>query len=438
MPHSPKDLPRIFLGLSECSGFLTRLCEGLRHLGVPSVFLDMRPHRFQYCRQRLYRHGLLRLASWIAVHHMSVSRRDRLCHILWFIWSQLIQIVVLIWAARRLDIFVFYNRSTFVWGMLDLPLLKALGKRIIHVFAGSETRPPYLDCAPMPIDNVRSIRKAIARCRRQKKAIRWLEQYADELVSFPLYSHYHERPFIDNTWIGFPMPRFDSDATPPPRSLSNNSIRIVHAPSDPIAKGTRLIREAVQKLIDRGFPIQYVEISGRPNAEVLREFARCDFVVDQVFSDAPVTAVAAEAAQFAKATIVAGYASNEFINLFGNGRQPPTYNCHPDALEDAILDLIVNPALRQSIGRAAFEFVGTRWQPVEVARRFMRVVRGSVPKEWYFDPNKIRYLHGFGLPESVVKQRVCAIVNYGGKDALELADKPELERLFLDMISFRP
>jgi len=49
-----------------------------------------------------------------------------------------------------------------------------------------------------------------------------------------------------------------------------------------------------------------------------------------------------------------------------------------------------------------------------------------------YDPKDIRYLHGWGLSEERAKYLVRAVIETGGKEALLLSDKPELEQLFLE------
>ena len=62
--------------------------------------------------------------------------------------------------------------------------------------------------------------------------------------------------------------------------LQRERIKVVHAPTNPIAKGTGYIRPIAQKLHDEGL-IEYVELQGVPNDQMPAVFADADVVLDQ-------------------------------------------------------------------------------------------------------------------------------------------------------------
>lgn len=62
--------------------------------------------------------------------------------------------------------------------------------------------------------------------------------------------------------------------------LVRDRIRVVHAPTNPIPKGTTLIEPIARRLHDEGL-IEYVELRGIPNDEMPAVFAGADVVLDQ-------------------------------------------------------------------------------------------------------------------------------------------------------------
>jgi len=58
---------------------------------------------------------------------------------------------------------------------------------------------------------------------------------------------------------------------------------IVHAPSDPILKGTPLIRFVLHKLKEEGYVFDYRELTKISNDKVLEELANSHIVIDQLF-----------------------------------------------------------------------------------------------------------------------------------------------------------
>jgi hypothetical protein len=105
----------------------------------------------------------------------------------------------------------------------------------------------------------------------------------------------------------------------------------------------------------------------------------------------------------------------------------------PSEFEGAAERLVTSPELRERLGREARDFVFSHCGPAAVAERFMRVVRGDIPDEWMYDPSDVRYTHGWGLSEGELREVIAAVIGQGGAAALQVADKPELERRLLEL-----
>jgi hypothetical protein len=229
--------------------------------------------------------------------------------------------------------------------------------------------------------------------------------------------------------IGFP---FDRPQPKPQGDSDTTTVRILHSPSRPLSKGTPQIRQAIEHLRAKGLGIEYIEITGKPNHEVLAQLVRCDFVVDQLYSDLLLSGFATEAAFFGKPAVVGGYGLEAARRCYPDGEAPPSHICRPDDIETAIEKLVVDRAYRLQLGKDAQAFVRTQWSPVNVAQRYLQLIRGDVPAEWVCLPDDVSYLHGYGLPEQKVKQLVSDFIHQGGKACLQLADKPALERKFVE------
>ena len=165
---------------------------------------------------------------------------------------------------------------------------------------------------------------------------------------------------------------------------------------------------------------------------MLRELATCDFVVDQIYSDAPMVGFATEAAVAGKPAVVGGYAWPANHRIFGSDAMPPVEECAPETVADAIRHLATNRPHREALGQRARSFATLRWSRMAIAERLLKVVDGSAPAEWLFDPRELRYLEGCGLSRDQARATVAAVVVAGGPAALCMSDKPELEQLFLD------
>lgn len=221
-------------------------------------------------------------------------------------------------------------------------------------------------------------------------------------------------------------------------SKSNATIRILHSPSHPQAKGTPRIRKAIESLQQKGHNIQLVEVIGQPNSVVLQELANCDFVVDQVYSDTPMAGFATEAAWFGKPAVVGGYGWDILKKHIPEELFPPSQICHPDKLEDAIEQLVTDEAYRLKLGDKARLFVQEKWSAQRVAEKYIRLIDGDIPEEWIINPKNIVYLHGGGVPEDKVREFTRNLILSKGATALQLAGRPELERAFVEFAGLDP
>ncbi|MCK5116392.1 MAG: hypothetical protein KAR44_07300 [Candidatus Aegiribacteria sp.] len=344
---------------------------------------------------------------------------------------------IFIWSLFWCDVFVFHGTSSFFHGtssffeMYDLPILKLFGKRIIWIFHGSDTRPAYISGSSVSKNYGCSIEKCIRIAQKQKKWIKRIERYADVIINHPTSSQFHEKKFVQHYVIGIPIySRYKAEHHE--AAVVDKKLRIVHAPSFSECKGSSRFRKIMNKMREKGYSFEYIEIVGRPNSEVLMELADCDFVVDELYSDILMAGLATEAAFFEKPSVVGSYASMEDMGHLNEKLIPPTEFHHPDEIEDAIEKLITDEQYRLELGKKAGDFITENWAPGKVAERFLRVVNDDYPEEWLFDPKDIRYLHGWGLDEENVRSLIRQTLEFAGKDGLNLSDKPELEQKFIE------
>ena len=422
---------RVFIGLTEVAGYFGNLAKGLRELGIETTLVDLYSHPFEYSRRDGGRDRLVDL-------HRTLSKRRAAAgegpSALWWAYLQkTCVLLIFVRAALTCDAFIFSSDTTFL-RYLDLLVLRVLGKRIIFVFTGSDHRPSYMNGASVGSLDEESIGHCAALATEIKAKLRVIERRADVVVGHHLGAHFHERSFVPVQLLGFP---FATTRAPQPVSAAGGkrAVRIVHAPSRPRHKGTAEIRQAIARLREQGHTIDFIELVNVPNEVVLDELARCDFVVDELYSDTRMAGLATEAAFLGKPAVVGSYARDEDLAIDGvypPSAFPPVQFCHPDRLEEAIRELISDVPYRLALGERACKFVRAQWSPSAVAGRYVELIDGKVRDGWNFDPRAIRYLHGTGMSESVARAAVGRLVDMFGPGALHLSDKPAIERAFLD------
>lgn len=420
---------RVFIGPTEVAGYFGNLQRGLEELGVETTYLDLSGHPFDYRRPTLFgrwARATLGLAMRAAEAGGATRRLWRAAWLIAYLPQMPVRIGLLATAALRHDVFIL-SSHTWVHRSLDLPLLRFLRKRVILVFTGTDHRPPYLDgwlAAPSSAQGWGDLARATERVRRR---VTMAERCVAEIVALPASAHLHTRPIIDFLRVGIPfaLPA-GHDAREAPTPFRGDGVRVLHSPSNPVAKGTDRVRAAIEKLRGMGYSIDYLEIVRRPHREVLAALHHCDFVVDEVFSDTPMAGFAAEAAAFAKPAVVTGYYAELIAEQLPSHAIPPTLFEPPDRLVSAIECLVRDEAFRRDLGERAQAFVMEHWTPAAVARRYLRIIDGTAPDEWRWDPARQRYLYGAGMTRESVAATVRGIVDAVGVQGLGLEHAPEL------------
>ncbi len=410
---------RVFIGLTEIAGYYSNLKKGFDDLGVECNFISLEEHPFQYERgDGLDEHTPIK--KLIRRYHL--NRENRL-------YALMIKLLIFLWALVGHDVFIFGFGSSFSFNFYDLPLLKLFGKKIIFIFNGSDSRPPYINggfwAAGMSTDS------CIRVTAEQKERIRKIDKYADILINYPPQAYFHERPFVLGLAVGFPF-KYGSPGSDELRPREDGRIRILHAPSHPVAKGSDTIRKMIENLRKKGYPLDFIEITNVPHRKVIEEIRRCDFIVDQLYSDTPLPGFATEASYFGKPAVLGGYYHETLHEDVPPEHIPPGLYCHPDAMEETVEKLIVDEEYRREMGRKAKEYVRENLAPAKVAARYLRLIRGDVPESWYYDPQNISYLHGCGLSESHAREVLREVIAAGGPEALQLSDKPGLLQKFTE------
>jgi hypothetical protein len=429
--------PRIFLGPVEIAGYYAGLEAALRDLGFDALAVDLQRHPFAYRAETGHDPLVARLVRLVR-DRRPTGRASRARLAAWLpAWAAVRGLLVL-WALLRFEVFIFSAGVTLLRGH-DLPLLRLFGKRLIVVFHGSDARPAYIDGQVMASHRGVTTSRCIEISRWRKDRIRRLERYVDVIVAQPANSHFFERPVVNWFLIGVPW-RDPPPATEAPRApgvggheatSNGRPLRILHSPSDAPLKGSDLIRAAVGQLILEGLPLELVELRGVPNDVVLSELAKCDFVIDQLYSDAPMVGFATEAAVASRPAIVGGYAWDANRSAFGSIPFPPVEECAPEGIVEAIRRLATDPGHREALGREAHDFVHAHWSRTRIAWRFAQLIDGPPPREWMFDPRSLRYVEGCGLSREHCRAVVRDVLREEGPEALCLADKPELEAAFV-------
>lgn len=405
---------RIFMGLGNTAGYNTKLQKGFDELNIPSYILDLDKDPFQYSNSaNLY----IRLLRYLFHNKMSNSLYKK---IIFHILYKICLFPIFLWTIVRFDVFIFgYNSSFFKF--LDLPILKLLNKKIIYIYFGSDSRPPYMNGVIIK-GKKWSIDKIYKETVKRKKKIKIVEKYADIIINHPACGQFHDKNYIN--WLCIGMPTIISKNTIV-STQDNSKILVVHAPSRPLIKGSIQFEKYIKPYIEKK-QIEYVELINKPHKMVLETLQKCDFVLDELYSDSPLGGLSSEAASYKKISIVGGYYHNEMKNDIESKYIPPTLYCLPEEIENNIHMLINNHHMQTELGSKIYDFIEKNWSHQIVAKKILKLIDGTYPLEWIYETKNNSYIYGYGLHRDEIKKSYKQLIDKYGIKALCLNNKPKM------------
>lgn len=422
---------RVFVGPIEIAGYFGRLTEGLQEIGIEAHWVPQSDHTFGYRYKLENRESTSLIQSLLSRSARLRQSSSRIMRLL----AEMSALPVLIIALFRYKVFIFSAGKSLLSRNRDLPVLRFFRKRLIGVMGlGSEARPTYINGAAIGPPGTRMAAATQVRvARRVAQTVRRWEKWAHVIVGSPLStSQFSSIRFVNHYALGLPV----SAAERKPEMLSSTRhgelVTALHSPSSPHSKGTRIIKEVVNRLKNEGVQIELKILHGVQNQEVLEAIEGCDFILDQVYSDTPMATFASEGAARAKPSVVSGYGLQYLKNFVEDSMWPPALTAMPDELMQVVRRIATDHDLRRELGRASQVFVSGEWNHRRVAERFALLIEDSIPDDWWIDPREVDYLQGYGLNEREAKENISAVLNLGGAEALSLGHNPALRDKFIN------
>jgi glycosyltransferase involved in cell wall biosynthesis len=240
--------------------------------------------------------------------------------------------------APRTDVFHFCFGLTLVPKSIQFPLLRALRKKSVFHYLGSDIRGKTREQLAFG-------KRADAEIVGSYDATRWVPEAHVVPPGLDL------RPFT-------PVPPTDA-----PRPL------VVHAPSDRERKGTRFVIEACEQL-----PVELDIVEGVPHEEARDRYRRADIVVDQLNAGWH-GVFALESMAFGKPVVT--YLKPDVVerSAEGYGIRIPIVPATKETLVDALRPLVDQPALRRELGAASRAYVEQVHDIGRVADRLVDLYR---------------------------------------------------------------
>jgi len=428
-----KKLKIAFAGPEIC-GHYSNLQKGFKSLGIDVDLCTLPSSTYDFSGDYSTAWPVVMYRK-LGIKRASVTRKQWHKKIVYALSHEFFSSVIMpIWSIFSYDVLFFGFGMSYSRWPHELYLYRLFNRKIIFTFLGSDARAAYLrgDHYPagveVPWDKLPSIVK------KTKHRITTIERYANYIIAAPSISHLFSRKCLDFLILGSPVV-INYDITPRACSLNTNTnrpIKILHAPSSLAAKGSVQIQSMIDRLKNKGYSIDYMLVHGVTNAEVHEAIKQCDFVIDCLWADCPAGVLAAEAGVLGKPVIIGGYFEDYGSSYYSKEDIPP-YLCVPsDAMEQAIETLIVDAKYRAELGESLQVYMKTYRTAEQIASKYLKIIEGDIPEQWWFDPCHIVYVNGSGAPEYHIKALIRGYIQRYGISGLKLSDKPKLEEAFIN------
>lgn len=428
------DNVRVFLGVKDVSGVAWRVRCGLKSEGIACDLVNLYPYRHaDKCSSDYPMPTLIKLAHKVtyALHIKQIEGVRRMLLVRLFL---VLKVFIFLFCINRYDAFFYFGGVTLfsdsnLLNIIHFKILRLLNKKIVVFLLGSEVRPDYIDLFLSRLGAVQD------NVEIKKKYLSLLEEYSDHIIAPSSCAQLLEKPIINLISLCLPHPTNDELGTLRPELPRSEEKRpvILHAPSELSVKGTSEIRCIIKELHAEGLEFDYLEISGVSRYQVLEAISKCDIVVDQMFSDVPMASFATEASFFGKPSVVGGGYSELIRSDVPLEYIPPSIYVAPEQFKKSLRRLIMDRGFRDEMSNQAWEYARNTASPQLVAQRLLRLLADDIPNEWLFDPSRLMYIYGFGLEKRCLSEILNSYIADYGVGALQLSNKPVLEKKILDL-----
>ena len=182
--------------------------------------------------------------------------------------------------------FYVWDEGFLIERSRELKYLKQKKKKIIILFCGDDIRSPKLSLEysnKRGLENFLNYQPKLNLVKQDKKVKRnafYADLYADLIFNYPICQISYLKKSTYYFPYMYPKEKFFKNLS---KFDDLKKIKIVHAPSDPLGKGTPLFRAAIKKLLLMGYNFEYVELLNKKNDEVLDELKSSHIVLNSLY-----------------------------------------------------------------------------------------------------------------------------------------------------------
>jgi phage terminase large subunit-like protein len=323
----------LLLGLNH-SSVINSYCIGLERQGLEHKAISFDANRLKYVNydkiETIFKRGITRIETLIGIVKLCIEVRK--CDII-HIFSEFT-------VPSRLNNLVskfLYNRK---------------GVKYFVTFTGSDVRDPEIELAMNPFFKYAYLNPLYEGKDFETRHNSTTRQFFFSSRGFRLIANPEIVPFVVDKYFQEYFLALHASANfvnlssqEQKKQLGDRPIRIVHAPSSPIAKGTNFVLEAIHKLENKwGNKVEFKLLSGLTNSEYQTEVMDADILIDQLIWGWYGIA-AQQALEMSKAVIC--YLSEERLKLVPSC---PIINANIQNLFEVLDELMSNKGRLNDIG----------------------------------------------------------------------------------------
>ena len=322
---------RVCIGYNNIVGVGTTLKDGMLDNGFLTEFYSNEKtiHKFDYAENTKYR-------------RIRIPRRKPFSYVYAFIKVFLL--------AMKYDYFIIVQlNGNLINHYRDVQILRFFRRKTMLILAGCDARIPdkVEQFKWNPCRDCSDEYKKFVRCdvNSKKKKLKQAEKLFSIIASPEECSGYLSKPFKP---FRFPI---HTNAFTPVYPIVADKLVILHAPSHHHVKGTRYIKESVERLALKYTNVEFVCIQNAPKSEVLFHLKRAHIVIDQMLVGF-YGMFAVEAMALGK-PVVCYIRPDIWMDIEDNC---PIINANPDNLYACLAGLIENEETLREIGEQSRKY----------------------------------------------------------------------------------
>lgn len=375
--------PKILIGTSNVAGLIHQYAKGFSENGFQVTTLIL----YKYTKPSfytetfdvyMYKLGDLVLGS-------QGTYMGQVLNVLFNRISWLRKYIVTKYIIDRNDLFLYvWGQESLLPDKEDLKIIKKKGKKIIHLFLGSDARlaEAFMQEFDPGIENFHSVKTDQKDFEFILKNVRTVELYADLIYSVPDQAGMQMKPYnhlllpYDGQNISF-------------SKRTNKVLKVIHCPSNKSMKGTDTVLEIVKKL-QQDINFSFELLQDIPNEEILRRLEKSDILIDELVLNGP--GVLSYEAMYAGCIVLTKYTEKN-VSYFN----PPIIKVDAFNLEEKLREILtLNPEERYKLAEQARIWVENYGSPKKICKKIYEDILNQETMEYDYYPNS---KDEFQLPE---------------------------------------